>query len=288
METNENNNKKKGILLTICSSLLLILISVMSVISFVNKEKGMQKPKGVKPDKKCPFGYNEKDNKCVKITEVSPGTTCHRGGNLAENDICIAYVFSNPTYKCDEGKLDGNQNCINSVPAKISCDLGEPDGDVCYLDKGAPTCKEGVLENGECVKKTTKPSTDPEHPEDEVIITKTKPLCDESILKNGKCVMSSGKVKKTCPEGFTVSGNNCIKTFGKAKGICPPGANLENGRCIGTTSYKASKNPDPKVRCPKNFEDLGDKCRETKEKEHILICPKGTKLNDQDKLCYKY
>lgn len=248
-------------------------------------------------DYTCPSGYTKSGTKCTKNEERNPsynktyGTWRASGGTQYKSSATATYVY-------ETSKLE----YIGAISGRT---CGEPCGNkgIWYMYQyytrtvsNNPYCTVGTLNSSKtkCIVPTTinaTPNT-----------THNCPNGGSYDSSKGKCVLTADYIttpERTCPTGYTMSGNKCIKEYNatphtsNGSYYCPNGGTLSGSKCTVTVNATRDVSTGRYV-CPNDGSILeGTKCKyittATRKIDYSYTCPygyttSGTGVNTR---CYK-
>ena len=176
-----------------------------------------------KTETKCPAGYTEVNNTCVKYVEatVTPGTTTYTC------DTANGYNYNEITKKCEK-VITVAARRVETPTTTVSCKYSEDklNGNTCSYSANKNevcSCPSGTTEGwfGVCVRKTTTETCG----------------CPNGTTKmpNGLCKRENNNQTCSCPSGTTeIAGGMC-----KSEGSKTP-AQWDNGKDAGKSNYDRS------------------------------------------------
>ena len=232
---------------------------------------------GCKKKEKCPEGYNEENNKCVKEIErfeaevsyyCDPDTT-------TEGETCLRQIVvpAEEVTGCKDGLTEENGYCVGT--------LTEPQVDAYKCNSGE------TLRGNKCVKSTV----------DDSALTKT-PKCQNGFTyengycwsgpkppmgDDGKCDWEHGDYTDCyCDGGDQLrSDHKCYeKKNPEYDYSCASGTNLKNNKCYKETETDATSYK----KCNSGYTLKDNVCtKQVKEKvSKVLSCPADYTLNDNN------
>lgn len=228
----------------------------------------------VHPHPECPDEYtlDKSHTHCIwKSVPKCPGDS------IPENGKCVVKTGR----ECPDDSVRSGDECVYPEPpvcqgvharlvGNVCHDIREPkcgeharwDDKDCVSDRDTIYCKEGVLQDGDCVTRGRPTCHEGTHLDGKRCISDEIPQCKEGVLNNdGTCTTS---VTPTCPDGSRLQGGKCVG----GRPSCPAGFTRVDGHC------QSNKGPD----CDHGFRYVNGKCRRTTE-EH---CGKGYNLINGD------
>lgn len=189
--------------------------------------------------KKCPDGYLESNDECVKKETTY---SCSKYGS---------------DYKLDESK----KTCTKTLGVTYSCPNGTTKtSDEKYCTKNIYGCPSGTTStgNGKCSKETyscpsnTKYKTYTLNGNKCTVKSKVKVCsCPEGTVQTSDklyCIKTTSKTTYSCSdyEGYKLNGNKCVKTTTNQKVTysCDSGYILNGTKCVKTVNTSSTKNAE--------------------------------------------
>ncbi len=219
---------------------------------------------GCKKKLKCPEGYNEENNKCVKEVERFEGEISYicDDNTIPDGENCIREIIvpAEEVVGCKEGLVEENGNCVGTLKEAATdaykCSSGKYNSStgkcdvVTYVSKATKTCKEEndiALDNGKCAAAHPGAHSYGEPGE----VDPATECCCGDTFRNGWCYsLPNGNYDATitCPTDSKYTSGDKGKACYKESTIdatpykkCNSGYTLNGNECTKTVKEKASK-----------------------------------------------
>jgi len=200
-----------------------------------------------KTESKCPDGYTENGDTCVKYVEatVIPGTTTYTCSDTS-------FTYNETTKKCEK-KVAATAK--TSTKTEYTCVNGSDtlSGTSCTYAATTNTssnescsCPSGYSEYGSSCRKATTSSETCSCPSGYSEYGNT---CRKYVTSSQTC---------SCPSGYSEYGNTCRKYVTSSQTCsCPSGYSEYGNRCRKATTTSGS------CSCPSGYEEYGGRCRKS-------------------------